>query len=61
MTEPSYHYTMGQDGRMTPAYTLSELEALKRDIRAMSLHTDCSSNSPPDHGRGSPHNPRRTP
>lgn len=40
MTEPSYHYTLDRDGRMAPAYTLSELEALKRDIRAMSLHTD---------------------
>lgn len=36
MTEPSYHYTLDRDGRMAPAYTLSELEALKRDIRAMS-------------------------
>lgn len=40
MTEPSYHYTLDRDGRMAPAYTLSDLEALKRDIRAMSLHTD---------------------
>jgi hypothetical protein len=39
MTEPSYHYTLDRDGRMAPAYTLSDLEALKRDIRAMSLHT----------------------
>lgn len=40
MTTPSYHYTLGQDGRVTPAYTLSDLEALKRDIYAMTLHTD---------------------
>lgn len=40
MTEPSYHYTLDRDGRMAPANLLSDLEALKRDIRAMSLHTD---------------------
>ena len=40
MTTSPYHYTMGQDGRMIPAYTLSDLEALKRDIYAMTLHTD---------------------
>mgnify|MGYP003509628165 CR=1 FL=1 len=27
MTEPSYHYTLDRDGRMAPAYTLSDLEA----------------------------------
>lgn len=31
MTEipPSYHYTVGNDGRMSPAYTLTDLEELK--------------------------------